>query len=556
MRKYLLLIVLAFGCAPATPPAAVPQAPPPLAANGAAVRVVLMSFDGFGADAYAARAANLPALGRMVAEGASARVIPVNPTVTSSAHVSILTGADPQHTGIVGNRFHVPGTPRDAMGSGYETDPDVESLLEAARRQGKRVGAIAFPTLEGKTPRRTADFGMPWTNSLTDGRIVHLTRTDFHREWVPPTWTDRPHQRRSFSPILRARIEWAVPRRVRTDVDIVAYDTTDDARENYDAIYIESEERESAPDARGWFAVSVAAADGLYGSWSKLLHADPSLADMTIYWGPISRTEAYPASFRALLDGEVGFWPGSPEEHAGIDTTTFIEQSDRLADFLTRAQTLALERMQCDLLLAYQPQVDGAMHNFLGTAEETRVVDAAFAAADRAVAAIQTALDLTRDAFVVAGDHGLMPANTEVRMNRWLEEHGFAPRWQAFASSNVAHLYRFEGEDDGAALVTALQGTGWFERVERKSAAMHPNSGDVVAIAVPHVILNSSNNAPATIAITRGTHGGLNTHPELHTRLFALGAGVRRGAYADLPQTRVARYVATLLGITPPAAAE
>src|SRR6185295_9984312 len=136
---------------------------------------------------------------------------------------------------------------------------------------------------------------------------------------------------------------------------------------------------------------------GLFGSWSKLTRT--ASLDVTLLWGAISRTNAYPESFRAMLDDEIGFWPGSAEERPGVDAQTFTEQMVRLADFYTRAQTLAIRKMPFDLLLAYQPEIDGASHTYLGTAEGESVVHAAFVAADHALAEIGGLLDVSRDAL-------------------------------------------------------------------------------------------------------------------------------------------------------------
>ena len=550
---YLLLLLLVLSCAPAatttmtTPPPRVVPAQPRFAANAVARRVVLLSFDGLGADALA-RQKNLAAFERLAREGASARIINVNPTVTTSTHVSILTGADPQRTGIVSNRFHVRGAPLDEVARGMTADIEVETLVEAARRQGKRVGVVSFPTVDNRTPRRSADFGLAWSYPLVPARYVQLRAANFRREWVPPTWTDRPQRRRSFSPIMRARIEWSVPRVTRADVDVVAYDTTDDRVANYDTYFVETGEQEL--DAREWFPISQRTSSGLHGSWSKVTRATPSL-DVTIYWGAIHRNDAWPESFRDLLDEQVGFWPGAAEEELEGDPEMFVAQSERLASFYTRAQTLAIARMPFDLLLAYQPQIDAASHEYLGTADADRVIGAAFASADRAVAAIVEALDPS-DALVVTGDHGLVPVAREVLINRLLADQGFAPRWRAYSSGAVAHLYRFSGPDDSAALVNMLTASGHFERVERKSATAHRNAGDVIAYAHPNVALTSDDVARDP----RGQHGALNTHRELHTALFAYGTGVTPGPLGDIAQTRIARYISTLLGITPPAAAE
>ena len=543
MRRPLVLLLLSFlACAPAAIDVETGFSPSRGGLKPAATlpqRVVLMTFDGLGADALA-RQSGLPSFEHLARTGMTARVIPVNPTLTGPTHVSILTGVEPRVHGIVSNWFHLPGTPPEKVTRGLDTEPDVETLVEAARRQGKRVGVVPFPTMDAATPRRTADFGLVWTMSLTRGRLIQLTRNDFKREWVPPTWTARPQRRTSFSPIMRARVEWAATRTLRADIDVVAYDTTDDRRENYDTYTIENSERELELDARRWFAVSREH----HGSWSKLMEHTPSL-DVKLYWGAISRTRAFPDSYRDLLDAEAGFWPGAPDEQSEIDPATFTEQLERLAEFLSRAQTLTLQRMQFDLLLAYQPVVDQALHNFLGYDEG--VIRRAYLAADRAAAAVGGQLDASRDALIVTGDHGLVRIERAVRMNALLARHGFAPRWRAYTSSNVAHLYRFSGDDDSEALVNMLTATGWFEHIERKH---HRNSGDVIATSLPPITLTDSTEEPVeTEPHSYGHHGALNTHRELHAVLFASGAGVPAGNVGEVAQTEIAGFVKALLGI-------
>jgi hypothetical protein len=555
VKTTLPLLLLLLSCTTTTPtsmsssssqPAPAPAAaqPPQFAPSGRAQRVVLLSFDGLGADMLAAQP-DLQAFAAMRA-GTVARVVPINPTLTGPTHMSILTGVGADKHGIVSNRFHMPGAPPKQAAVGMETDPDHETIVEHARRSGRRVGCVVFPSLDGDTPRRSCDFGLAWTTDLARSRTIKLARRDFHREWVPPTWTPRSQRRESFSPIMRSRIEWSVKDRVRADVDIIAYDTTNDRVENYDAFAIEVDDRELPIEESGWFSVSRQAVDGVYGSWGKLIHADPALASMTIYWGGIHRNDAYPADYRALLEQQVGVWPGEPDRDA--PPQIFLEQSNRLSDFLTRAQTLSIARMQWDLLLIYQPQIDEALHQFLGS--EPEVIRGAWVAADRALAAIRAALDPSRDALVVTGDHGLAAIDTELRVNRLLLDAGFGPRWQAFASGGVVHFYRFEGSDDADALVNLLTASGHFELVEKKTAAMHRNAGDVVAYAKTNIALSSSSDTPAVRpASYRGQHGGLNTHRELHTMLFAIGAGVRAGDVGEISQTAIADYVAKLLGI-------
>ncbi|MCU1349604.1 MAG: hypothetical protein JWO56_2634 [Acidobacteria bacterium] len=581
-------------CAPAAapPPAAVPPrvAAPRFAPAGTASRVVLLSFDGLGADDLQAFGTG-ETLFRLLAEGTYVqRVTPVTPTVTSSTHTAILTGAPPERSGIVANKFHLPGTPPTQVAIGLDTEIDAETLIEAARRAGKRTGAIAFPTLDASSPRRTADWGLIFRKSLSASRLIHLTRRDFHAEWVPPGWGTPPAPHHpSFSPVLRARLDWAVPKGVRQDVDVVAYDTTDDGVQNYDALFVETQGDEipggEAPiDVRGWFPLMKSTSDALYGSWSKIMRHDLSLDAVTIYWGVISRNDAYPESFRKALDREVGFWPGPPDEASagtlldgrdGIDVETFIEQNDRFGEFLTGATLLGIRRMPADLILAYQPTIDIAEHQFRITeaaqknsseanqAAGERVRRRAFGECDRTVGEIMRALDATRDAVIVTGDHGVASVDTEVRLGRLLATWGLAPRWGVFAGGNVGELYRFEAPDDGDRLVTLLtelrapDGATVFERVDRKSATSHRSSGDIVVYAFPRFSLSSMDGEPFAKPAYYGQHGGIAaTHHEFDTTLFAWGAGVPARKLPRIRQTEIARYVASLLGIPAPRDAE
>lgn len=546
-RSLLPLFLALLSCAPVSAPpprpAAAPlPASPRLTATATAQRVVLLSFDGLGADMLA-RQSGLAAFDKIARDGATARVVPVTPTLTMPAHVAILTGAEPQTSGIVSNRIHLPGTPADVETRTMSIDPDVESIIEIARGAGKRVGAVPFPTIDGSTPRRTADFGLAWSDPVAPGRVITLTRADFKREWVPPGWTPQPQRRQSFSPILRARLEWTVPQQARVDIDLVAYDRTDDRTENYDAIFLESGGFESAPDPNGWFPISLRTGGGLHGSWSKVLRADAALREVALYWGPINRNEAWPASFRELLDSEAGFWPGAPDE--SLDPQSFSEQVVRLSHFLSRAQTVTMQRMSFDLLLAYHPAIDQAAHPYLG--REERVVRDAFVAADRALNAVAQLIDASRDALIVTGDHGLILAGRELRLNRLLSEHGLFPQWRAFTSGYTAHIY---GSGDADAVVNILTATGHFERIEKKAANAHRNSGNIVVYARPGIDLSNSTEEPALVQRRPGgEHGGLNTHRELHTVLFALGAGAPTGSLGEIQQTEIAGFVLQLLGL-------
>lgn len=567
LRRVLCAIPFVLAACTTTPPRDAAPALQPFAPSGAAKRVVLISFDGLGADALAEQP-DLRSFEWMRQAGTAARVVTVNPTQTSVAHATILTGAPADRHGIVANRFHLPGTPFTETSHGFNVDLSAETLLEAARRQGRRVGSLAFPTIDGRTARRTADFGLYWSMPVVRPHTISLTRRNFRGEWVPPTWTRREPPYPSFSPVMRARVDCGRALTPPMDVQLVVYDTTDDRHENYDALIVEASGHEVPVDARGWFALTRRAGDGLQGSWSRIVAIEPDLSSARIYCGAFATTAAYPDAFRAVVEEEAGFWPGEPDAAAGAEI--FREQVERFSNFFTRLQTATIRRMPFDLLLAYQPHIDESFHSFLITQPSQKsytpessavaagVRRAAFEATDRAIASTAAALDLTSDALVVVGDHGLTPVDTELRVNRLLAENGFLERWRAFASGNVTNVYRTAGgSDDTAQLAEVFRRSGFFELVRTKNAASHPNSGDLVATAYPNVMLSPSSEAPLTAPPREnGSHGALNTHRELHTVFFAVGAGVPKRDGGEIPQTKIARYVATLLGIGAPSSAE
>ncbi|HEX9164013.1 MAG TPA: alkaline phosphatase family protein [Thermoanaerobaculia bacterium] len=533
---------------------------------------MLVSFDGLSANELEQRR-DLPAFARLERDGLFVqRVTPVTPSVTSSAHVAILTGTTPDVNGIVANRFHVPGTPWTQSADGFDADVDAETLLEAAHRAGKRVGSIAFPTIDGRNARRTADFGLLYTDPAVPSRMLHLHAADFHV-------VERPPHHPSFSPVMRAHIQWAVPNRAHRDVRLFAYDTTDDHVRNYNTFLVESNGGEIVPDSHGWFAISSRTPDALYGSWSKLMHTTSTLDEVVVYAGEISRTNGYPDSFRQLVDTEVGFWPGAPDEHSaqqrleggdGVDGETFAEQNARFSDFFAGAAAVAIRRMQFDLLLAYNPSVDKAAHQFLivnasqphATPENRAIAqivrDRAFASADRAAQMIASALDPARDSLVVTGDHGLAPIDTELHLKAWLANHGFA-QWVAFATGgNVAHLYRTGAPqpEETSRLIAELKATGLIERIDEKTPVSHPNSGDLVLYAYPHAGLRAANGVDIAPPGSYGQHGGIGSHHEFQTVLIAWGAGVKPGTISAMRQTQIAAFVSSLLGIDPPTKAE
>ena len=149
---------------------------------------------------------------------------------------------------------------------------------------------------------------------------------------------------RSYSPPRTARLDFPPTHHAAT---LVAIDTTDDGRVNYDRLEITPESGETEAAVPGdWFAAEAAGEARRTGAWCKLLSLAPDLSVAEIYAGGLFSSDAYPEAFRRDLDENAGFWPGVPDQdHADAHSPhpeIYVEQADRLAAFLTRAPVWAI----------------------------------------------------------------------------------------------------------------------------------------------------------------------------------------------------------------------
>ena len=470
-----------LGAKPLNPNA--PKKPPPStekpkggpAAPRLARRVVVVSLDG-------ASAAELQQLWRddLLDEGGFARffregevaaaLVPVDPTLTAPNHVSLATGAAPDHTGIVGNHFHPAGAPDFAKASGFNFPIGAETLWEAARRQRKKVAVVAWPGVDGSEPRLRADIGFSdVTSAERDPRLLVLERSD----WQPPA-TAPQLSSPSRSPVLGAHVALAgaggVP---AAGFDLYAVGRGDDNTGNYDSVVVAA----SAPagtaagagaarSARATWVPSVANLEqseplgqgqwaemifpdrgGRSACWVKVLALDPALGEVRLYFTGTYRLQAYPADYAKDLAESNLFWPGPPDDRRlaaawhgqpGIDLDTWTEQAARFAAFFGGAMRRgATARDDWDLMLGTIPVIDEAGHSLLLADSHQAGYSAArrdelararrkvWQAVDHELRLLMAALDLGRTTVVVVSDHGMAPVHTVVDLNALLRERGW-----------------------------------------------------------------------------------------------------------------------------------
>jgi predicted AlkP superfamily pyrophosphatase or phosphodiesterase len=575
-----------FSCRTAPPPP--PQEPR---------RVVLLSLDG----------ASTEDLHRLWRDGAltaggfrqffekgevAERLVPVNPTLTAVNHISLATGAVPGQTGIVSNSFH----PADAASfvdraSGFDAPIGTETLWEAGKRQGKRVGIVTWPGADGKGPKRTADWGMIYVNdAATPPDLAVLARTD----WAPADPADpRLREVRSFAPVLRA----ALPQR---GIDLAAIDRQDDGRTAYDALVPLGQGEQDRPvlAAGDWGSFSWTSPGGAVPAWIKILAIAPDLSSTRVYLNGVFANASYPETFSRELAESGLLWPGPPDDRRlsdswqgrpGIDLATWIEQSERFTGFFGAALRFAAARDDWDLLMGYIPTIDEAGHQLLLTDErqpgfspDRRDEFAAarvrvWQAVDRELAALLRVLDLRETLVVIVSDHGMLPVHTAVDPNVLLRDQALlateggrvvdaGTAVHAISSGASSHVYLRPGDPDRARIVAGLRTrfTDWtveggrpiarvLTREEAGSVGLdHPNSGDLILFAAPGYTFHGGglrDGRAAQPTMVLGMHGHLAGEPSLDGIWLALGPGVEKGSAGAVRTVDVAHRVAAWLGM-------
>lgn len=595
LRRLLqaLPVLLLVSCQSAPPPA-------PAAAPGKPSRVVLLSLDGASAQElhrlYKTGSLTAGGFARFFREGQVAELIPVNPTLTSVNHISIATGYPPSQTGIVSNTFH-PHDSDDLLEtvSGFAAPIETETLWEAAKRQGKRVGSTTWPGADGTNTRRTADWGMIYIHD--PDRRSDLVVLDRDR-WQPAS--SQGIGSHSSDMDTEVKVDTQTFR-------LLAIDRTDDGKTNYDAIQVRDEGSPTSPST----AISA-------GAWAdipcrvtpkdaqpretvcvvKILEIAPDLSRVRLYFNDVYSLQAYPPAFAADLERQGLIWPGPPDDSRlidswdgkpGIDLQTWLQQSDRFARFFGDSWIAAVKRPDWDLMMGYTPVIDEAEHRFqLTDPRQTGFSPARrdeFAAArlrvwqdvDRELARLLSEIDLSTTAVIVVSDHGMTPVHTQVDPNVLLWQNGFlaiadgkiqknGTLVHAVNSGGIVHVYAPGRADLVPTLRTLF--TNWLvdgenpvERILTRQEAAdpaigldHPNSGDLILFlregyAAQGLLREEKTSAPST---TFGRHGYLSSHPDMHAIYMAVGAGIGKGNAGIVRNPEIAGRVADLLGIEKP----
>lgn len=426
-------------------------------------RTILISFDGAQPEVIEKllgqkRLPHDGGFAELIGKGTRARgMTSVLPTLTATNHITIATGAYPERTNIPMNTFHDTGSSLTATASGFSEPIGAETLWEAAKRQGKKVITIAFAGADGRGADRSGDQTMGFGVRIGFSFVKFMSGVHF--DAVSADAWNLGSQACEFK---KANIATATANQVffqtfslgQVFVNVLVCDSVFDGQELYDTAFFDFDKNLAnsfiARMRQGDWApfelpLQLGPPDaafpnqgrGKIGAWVKLLAFDPDLSAFNIYLGDIAHNVGFPQAFVDDIDNLLGFWPAEPDffqlEAGRIDEATYMDQLERLADYLKDAMLLAMENHNPDLLMGYQVQTDEAGHQFLlvdprqqtfeDSAKRERYAGhilRAYQIADRNLKDIIEAADLKKTNIIAVSDHGMAPMHTFVYPNRIL----------------------------------------------------------------------------------------------------------------------------------------
>ncbi|HXE74971.1 MAG TPA: alkaline phosphatase family protein [Candidatus Xenobia bacterium] len=554
------------------------------------------------------------ALAEMARTGARAEyMVPPDASLTAPAHYTMLTGTYPDRHGIVSNIFHPWGAPIQRSVRGFDAPVYVETLWEAARRQGKRVISIAAMA-DGTAPERSADLTLAFGRRLGTALVTKLAPAAEGDSSRNAPWNfggEKLERARELFPVGEGshlptyQLESGPPLTLMA----LAADTQLDDREAFDTLYLDFDRDlgngfTARLRAGQWAPVVLRRPSPQMGSWFKVLELAPDLSRVRLYMSAGHQNRGAPPEYIEAIERELGFWPGEPDNAALndglIDEQTWMEQAERLSDYLRDVTLFSMRHYDYDLLITYTPLLDEVGEQFLlvdpqqpgyedeGGARRARYaghLERAYRLADAQLKLLRAAAPGAR--FVVASDHGMQPVHTRVRINVLLQQAGFkvAPdetaEVRAFSSGTTAHIYlNLAGREPNGVvskkdrskftrrIVAACRdlrdpsrgGARVFEQVMTREELYlhrlgHPlTAGDVWVNARLGYALSSQMEGPLFEAATmlRGMHGYPGSLRRMDAIFFAAGPGIPAAPLPGMHSVDVAATVSALLGIEPP----
>jgi predicted AlkP superfamily pyrophosphatase or phosphodiesterase len=290
--------------------------------------------------------------------------------------------------------------------------------------------------------------------------------------------------------------------------------------------------------------------------WVAIEHAPTitwSFSEYTRADGPVER-EMIAAG--VMSDEELRAFPKSP--------ITFKDE------LWTRAAEHIVRTHKPNLLLFHLLTTDSAQHNYgarsLGAATALALADAKVA---RVMQAYRDAGIFEKTTFVVLADHGFKTYKRRIRPNALMKARGLETSVWVVPEGGTAMVYVTRPADKAKTIATLMETFKGVEGIARvltptefaefgyPSPDANPRMADLVLAAADGYAFDGGVDGDVVMDVpagaTPGTHGYVNTDPDMRAILILSGAGVKKGVALGVVQNLdVAPTVARLLGLEMP----
>jgi hypothetical protein len=477
-------------------------------ANTADSRTVLITFDGASdthIDELRKRQDLAPEgfFAQSIRRGyVAAQLTPINIANTGPSHVALFSGAAPSVSGVVGQNF---ATPKDALPKGanpFTYISEAETIVAAARRQGKRTACFAAPAMDGRAPNYTCDYLLNFIESTQESKVINF---------VPVAdESQASNGAASFGDgakllAVKGPKDSHPPLIANGSVQFIIADQNTDNEQKYDTLSIRySNGTIETVEADRIYPVQWIEEELPRTSALRINKLNPQSGEIELYWGAPYTTVANLAMTKAVID-KLGPWPGTLDArglHAGrISEAGFDALNEYQTKYTIDAMALMLKRADWDLYLGYIPYLDSVQHKYLLTSPRQldyadkaeryagKVKDA-YTKIDRWMGAAVQGSDGTRTNFLVASDHGMVATHSVVAISSLIESWGYkvsgeSPDIAVYTSGASAHIYVNGSDRPGGRFDAKRKSEIVADLLSRFAILKDPTGTDVIAVAKP-----------------------------------------------------------------------
>lgn len=465
------------------------------------------------------------------------QLTPINIANTGPSHVAIFSGASPAVSGVVGQNFAAPTDELPKSSDAFTYVSETETIVAAARRQGKRVACVEAPGFDGRASNYTCDYMLSFLQSAQESIIVQFA----------PAIEGRASGNGGAAglPLVAKQQEIALPLPViQNDVKFFVDDRNPYDTAKYDTVSIQRADGAIETISPGRIYPFQRIDDGAMTTNALWLNSlNPATGDVELYWGQPYKTVANEAMMEAVI-AKLGAWPGTLDArglHAGrISEEGFDALNEYQAQYAINALALLLKRRDWDLYVGYLPYLDTVQHEYLVTSplqidHATKAVrfaakiKDAYRKLDGWMGAAVRSADAAGTNFVVASDHGMIATHTVLAISSLVETwgysvHGKQPEIGIYTSGASAHIY-VNGDDRPRGHISQKRKIEIVTDLQRRFSALESQYGTAVfAVVRPNAEieqlgLRHSTNA-GDLFISAAAGYGLETRKPPTARLF------------------------------------